>query len=61
MNTDSEYIIHITLTPRPEDSPNKPYFWMVTRNDCNAGFGWSENPIKAMEEANNWYKYVLQS
>ena len=50
-----EYRIEVCMTPHPWDSKNKPY-WVIFKGNCNAGFGWSETPEKAWEDANEYHK-----
>ncbi len=56
---DKEYKIEVSLTPNYQDNKFKPYHWTLFIYDgndwCNEGFGWTENPELAWEEAYNFY------
>ena len=56
-----EHRIVISVTPHYWDNKKEPYFWLITLDGCNCGFGWSETPEKAWEEAFNYYKVWEQA
>ena len=51
----------INILPDPEIFNGKPmYFWMIERNGCNCGHGWSESIPNAAEDANKYYENVIK-
>ena len=58
MPIENEYSIKIYLTPHTWDSPELPYFWVVLKNGCNFGSGWSNTPTNAWKEALEYYNTI---
>jgi len=54
-----DYEIVVNMSPHEWDSKSKPYFWMISKNNCNYGHGWSETPEKAWKDALEYYKKVI--
>lgn len=57
---DAEHVINVGMTPHPWDNKEKPYYWVVMRNGCNEGFGWSKTAEQAWKDARNHYKNVFR-
>lgn len=56
---EKEYEIKISMTPHLWDNKDNPYFWIITKNDCNEGFGWSKTPQQAWNDAHEYCKKAI--
>lgn len=56
-----DYEIKVNMYPHEWDNKSAPYFWMISKEGCNEGFGWSETPEKAWKDALEYYQHIKEA